>query len=75
MKHFGLDDVSITREPVKVIRTYEGSITESDEELPFTMTTLEFPESGRGETISEIFFTERDPVNKRAAVSAIKDHF
>jgi len=74
-KQLGIDDVSIIREPIKVTRIYEGSVTEFDEESPFIMTTEEVPESGKPETITSIEFTEGDPLNKRAAVAAIKDHF
>ena len=31
-KQLGIDDVSIIREPIKVTRIYEGSVTEFDEE-------------------------------------------
>lgn len=75
MKHSGIDEVSIVREPLSVTRVYEGSITEQDTEFPFTMTTQEFPELGKPETITQIQFNEGDPLNKRAAVAAIKDHF
>lgn len=74
-RQFGLDDVFIEREPIKVTRVYEGNVTENSETFPFTMTTEETPEAGKPETIIKIEFTEGDPMNKRAAVSAIKDHF
>jgi hypothetical protein len=73
--HFTIEDVTITREPSKVIRMYEGSIVEFDEEFPFNITTEELPEFGKPETITLVEFTEGDPHNKKTAIAAIKDNF
>ena len=73
--HFTIEHVTITREPLKVIRMYEGSIEEMDEEFPFVMTTEELPEFGKPETITLVEFTEGDPHNKQTAIAAIKDNF
>lgn len=74
-KTLGPEAVYLEREPFAVTRVYAGTLTEDDEEFPFTMTTQENPETGAPELVTDITFTEGEPINKRAAVAAIKDHF